>query len=74
MWRLFDGKHETYDKRNIGSSLNRPEKDVHTRWLRAVELYSSRKLTYETDRLPAISGLAAAADALLIDDNYLAGL
>lgn len=78
-WRLFDGKHENYDKANYKPlsaryfSVN-AKQDAHTRWLRAVELYSSRQLTYKTDRLPAISGLAAAVAALLEEDAYLAGL
>jgi hypothetical protein len=81
-WRLFDGKHERYDK-NMEGGLESPgsttyrnggRNDMHTRWLRAVELYSSRNLTYETDKLPAISGLATATIAVLGEDDYLAGL
>jgi hypothetical protein len=79
-WRLFDGKHESHDNVTEGDRRNwklpnvRFLNDVHTRWLRAVELYSSRKLTYETDKLPAISGLAAAVATIRARDVYLAGL
>jgi hypothetical protein len=46
---------------------------AYLNWLRAVEQYSGRHLTYETDKLPAVSGLAAAV-ALTIKDDYLAGI
>lgn len=46
---------------------------AYLNWLRAVEQYSGRHLTFETDRLPAVSGLAAAV-ALTIKEDYLAGI
>jgi hypothetical protein len=42
-------------------------------WYSAIELYSKRKLTYETDRLPAISGLAKIFSEY-ISHEYVAGL
>jgi hypothetical protein len=46
---------------------------MYLHWLRAAERYSDRHLSYETDKLPAISGLAAAV-ALTLKEDYLAGL
>ncbi|KAI2468150.1 heterokaryon incompatibility protein-domain-containing protein [Annulohypoxylon bovei var. microspora] len=51
-------------------------KSATTTWSRMVEEYSARKLTYETDKLLAISGLARAVHELA-DGNlgpYVAGL
>ena len=78
-WRLFDGKHERHAKiiegvRYGSRRTNRRRNDVYTRWLRAAELYSSRNLTYEIDKLPAVSGLAAAVAAVVPKDVYLAGI
>jgi hypothetical protein len=78
-WRLFDGKHERYDKiieraRYSPSRTTHRRNDVYTRWLRAAELYSSRNLTYEIDKLRAVSGLAAAVAAVVPKDVYLAGI
>jgi hypothetical protein len=57
--RLFD----------IVSGLN-----AHLLWLKAIEQYSSRQLSHERDKLPAISGLAAGFSRLLESDTYLAGV
>lgn len=49
--------------------------DVLQTWRRLVEDYTTRDLTYETDRLPALAGLASWTRALLRPgDEYLAGL
>lgn len=50
------------------------KEDIYSRWLKAVELYSARNLTYEFDKLPAISGMAAAVIEIMEDDVYLAGI
>ncbi|KAF2841580.1 HET-domain-containing protein, partial [Patellaria atrata CBS 101060] len=42
-------------------------------WCTVTEMYSHRHLTQDSDRLPAISGLASALQ-LLVDDRYFAGL
>jgi hypothetical protein len=46
---------------------------TYLNWLRAAERYSDRRLSFENDKFPAISGLAAAV-ALTLKDDYLAGL
>ena len=46
---------------------------MYERWHRLVAQYSARKLTYESDKLPVISG-AAREIALSTHDEYLAGL
>jgi hypothetical protein len=48
-------------------------------WYSLVEDYSSRKLTYEEDKLPALSGMAERMNLALtepgkVSDRYLAGL
>jgi hypothetical protein len=89
-WRLFDGHQERYEKKiDWGlkiprsavhipppANLDNPnyKEDIRTRWLRAAELYSARNLSHETDKLPAISGLAAAVARLVEGDVYLAGI
>lgn len=42
-------------------------------WYRLVQRYTGRKLTLDSDRLPAISGIAQRLNNIL-DDEYLAGL
>lgn len=56
--------------------LNRPldpEGSVRSRWTNLVELFTRRNLTYETDRLYALSGIAAEI-SLSRKDSFLAGL
>ena len=45
----------------------------HERWLELVQSYSHLKLTYKTDRLPALSGIAYLV-ASKTNDVYVAGL
>ncbi|CAJ0552222.1 Ff.00g062010.m01.CDS01 [Fusarium sp. VM40] len=47
--------------------------DILRSWQKLVALYGERKLTYASDKLPAISGLATVF-ARLLDDEYVAGL
>ncbi|KAK0099560.1 hypothetical protein ONS95_013543 [Cadophora gregata] len=47
--------------------------DPYRMWQMLVDLYSSRQLTFHSDRLPAISGLAIRF-ADLLGDEYFAGL
>lgn len=49
------------------------EKDPYNGWHNLISTYSIRQLTYESDRLPALSGVAAKINALTQWD-YLAGL
>lgn len=43
------------------------------KWKEAVQVYSGRELSYQTDRLPAISGIASHFHSLL-HSKYIAGL
>lgn len=43
-------------------------------WDELIRLYSERKLTYASDKLLAISGIASIFNAMLPGDQYLAGL
>ncbi|CZS96696.1 uncharacterized protein RCO7_02562 [Rhynchosporium graminicola] len=52
----FHGQDEDYQPRN---------------WQEVVRFYSALSLTYENDRLPALSGIASS---LISNSNYLAGL
>lgn len=55
------------------SNTTNPEKlDAAENWHRVVEQYSSLSLTNQTDRLPALSGLAIRSSPVL--GEYLAGL
>ncbi|KAF2796959.1 HET-domain-containing protein [Melanomma pulvis-pyrius CBS 109.77] len=47
--------------------------DIYTCWYRMVMAVTSRKLTYEDDKLPAIAGVAKKF-AVTANDNYHAGL
>ncbi|KAI4863311.1 HET-domain-containing protein [Hypoxylon rubiginosum] len=49
-------------------------KAIMSDWRTAVAAYSNRRLSYETDRLPAISALARIISDLLPGQRYLAGL
>lgn len=51
----------------------RDQNAAYTMWRGIVERYSTKELTYEYDRLPALSGLASRF-ASLFNDRYLAGL
>lgn len=46
---------------------------IYERWYKLAAQYSNRKLTYESDKLPAISGLAREM-AQSTHDEYLAGI
>lgn len=50
-----------------------PGSSVLSTWYSLVEAYSARKLTYHTDRLPAIAGIAKEF-ASVLGDQYLCGL
>lgn len=59
---------------DLKQQLNLPSDQILGRlWPQIVEKYSSTKLTYESDRLVAISGLARLV-ASRVPDDYLAGL
>ncbi|ORY09206.1 hypothetical protein BCR34DRAFT_657064, partial [Clohesyomyces aquaticus] len=48
--------------------------DIFHRWNSNTEQYSERKITVPSDRLPALSGIAAMFQAISHDDVYIAGL
>lgn len=50
-----------------------PRATVLSTWYNLVQLYTQRKLTYSTDRLPAISGIAREFGSVL-GDQYVCGL
>lgn len=52
---------------------NAVQKRVH-KWNKLVEAYSQRRLSVATDKLPAISGIAAAVGRRQPGDMYLAGI
>jgi hypothetical protein len=47
---------------------------VYESWHGVIQEYSSLDLTYETDKLPALSGLAQRELSARLSDRYLAGL
>lgn len=49
-------------------------KGSNKRWMHEVEHYSQLRLTYDKDRLPAISALAQRMQPLRDDDTYIAGM
>ena len=63
-----------------GLEKSEPEPDeyeteeLYGLWYGIVEEYSTRSLTKATDRLPALSGLAAEINKKLEGDQYIAGL
>jgi Heterokaryon incompatibility protein (HET) len=75
-----DSRNDDHPMRKLLRSLRartpritaREQSDVSKKWHSIVELYSALQLTKETDRLPALSGLAKQASPRL--GKYLAGL
>lgn len=57
----------------LPQQLMRCEKDPYNGWHNLISTYSVRQLKYESDRLPALSGVAAKISAWTQSD-YLAGL
>ena len=61
-----------YDHQNLDlKAMDRPL--VYRRWYEMLEDHCQRDLTFPMDKLPAISGIAAAVQKV-IGDTYLAGL
>lgn len=67
--RLFDDQRTTAKLKTKSGVIYEGPK-----WERLAEAYSQRKLSVATDKLPAISGLAAALALRQPDDTYLAGI
>lgn len=47
---------------------------IRSNWFYILTEYVTRRITYPTDRLPALSGIAKVFQASLPEDKYLAGL
>lgn len=65
----------TFYQATLSMPVNRPS--TFRDWDAAVEMYSLGELTHETDKLVALSGLAAAisiGSGDMLEDGYLAGL
>ncbi|TVY22392.1 hypothetical protein LHYA1_G008428 [Lachnellula hyalina] len=73
---LLPRKHHSHNRivyQEEASNVTNPEKlDAAENWHRVIEQYSSLSLTKQTDRLPALSGLAIRSSPVL--GEYLAGL
>jgi hypothetical protein len=57
---------------SAGSIADNP--DLMWEWDAACRDYSRRKLTYQTDKLPALSGIARHFGSRCQDDTYVAGV
>ena len=67
----WDGRlHSSYPYRNAASLL---DKSFMSDWFNLVEKYSEKDLTYDEDKLPAMSGIATAVEKQL-GEVYIAGL
>lgn len=64
-------KHSTITTRISRFNVDKTEAHIH--WYRLVEQYTSRSLTVDTDRLPAVIGLAKEYEQL-VKDIYVNGL
>jgi hypothetical protein len=65
--------HELFLKRPCVNFLGR-SKDPYMVWKQAIEIYSKCNLTFRTDKLIAISGLARKIEAAMEYDQYFVGL
>ena len=66
------GAHPLYDTKNA-ENLQHTNSNIQRHWLKLVEQYSCRSLTYSFDKLPAFAGVAAVAHQKS-GHKYLAGL
>jgi hypothetical protein len=72
--RILDGHNEVLPKRISSEPTGIVEDNYFNRWLLMTEAYSARKLSFQTDKLPALSGLAAAFHSLFNPGDYYAGM
>ncbi|PTB35683.1 hypothetical protein M441DRAFT_152805 [Trichoderma asperellum CBS 433.97] len=63
-----------HDRSQLTLEAHRSMRDAIDQWYTMVRFYVRRKLSYERDRLPALSGLARALGTSFPDLEYLAGL
>lgn len=63
------------EKKNHSEALTHHNPgDIQRQWWKMVEDYSSLDLSFEKDKLPALSGVAKQIQSSRKDDEYLAGL
>ncbi|KAI1418447.1 HET-domain-containing protein [Hypoxylon sp. FL1857] len=67
----MDGMGGTFAVISVASALE--SKEDESMWMSMVEQYTARQLTFESDKLPAMGGLAKIA-VLGRGDRYLAGI
>ncbi|KAF2625038.1 HET-domain-containing protein, partial [Macroventuria anomochaeta] len=76
--RVSECSHSDNEFRNLEPSdedfRSPDDEDPEDAWRRAVQQYSTLKLTYEKDRLPAISAYAKRMQQLRQGDVYIAGM
>lgn len=65
---LFNGNAQ-----REAQKTGRPEDEVYETWYKKVSDYSNRRLSYQTDKLVAIAGIAKKANEQILD-TYAAGL
>ncbi|KAH6688442.1 heterokaryon incompatibility protein-domain-containing protein [Plectosphaerella plurivora] len=67
----------TQQKAQLGKTVSITPTDrqqLYRLWFRVVSDFTRRSLTFESDRLPAISALAERLSAITKDDTYIAGI
>jgi hypothetical protein len=67
---ILEGKH---GPRYLTGKYSQPVQAMAEKWAQLVEEYSKAQLTYSTDKLVAIAGVASTIQ-LWTKDEYLAGL
>jgi len=69
----FADKRLVYESAHLQPSGKYARIQLYDKWLRIVEEYSGKQLSFETDRFPALSGIAVLWQKQ-IGDEYVAGL
>jgi hypothetical protein len=67
---LLDGMPETLRSLTMPLSSSTPDEAFQI-WKRLAEKYSSRRFTYESDRLPALAGITKCFESLCRDEPFL---
>ncbi|KAH6685330.1 heterokaryon incompatibility protein-domain-containing protein [Plectosphaerella plurivora] len=67
----FSGQPKVQSRGVLGDMSLR---EVHETWTGLCEQYSTKSLSYASDKLVALSGLAREFAEVLVDDRYIAGL
>ena len=69
-WHLSATPHEPPPERTWAET----QSEMTLRWLNLTEEYSKRALTKQTDKLPALSGIAQSFQKYFPNDRYIAGM